>query len=133
MREGKTKINQLFCGQHRQKAVSLYAKDKGMIVTFGKDYLRELYETGKDDKKHRFQPDIIKRYRKGVDLIKSADKVEDLFILPSLHYEVLKGDKAGVSSIRVNGQYRIEFTVLEGETEPIVYICNVLELSNHYK
>lgn len=111
----------------------MYAKDKGMIVTFGKDYLRELYETGKGDKKHRFQPDIIKRYRKGVDLIKSADKVEDLFILPSLHYEVLKGDKAGVSSIRVNSQYRIEFTVLEGETEPIVYICNVLELSNHYK
>lgn len=33
-----------------------------MIVIFDKDYLRELYETGKSDKKHRFQPDIIKRY-----------------------------------------------------------------------
>ena len=31
----------------------------GMIVTFDKDYLRELYETGKADKKHRFQPDIV--------------------------------------------------------------------------
>lgn len=30
-----------------------------MIVTFDKDYLRELYETGKADKKHRFQPDEI--------------------------------------------------------------------------
>ena len=29
-----------------------------MIVTFDKDYLRELYETGKGDKKHRFQPEL---------------------------------------------------------------------------
>ena len=104
-----------------------------MIVTFDKDYLRELYETGKGDKKHRLQPDIIKRYRKGIDLIKSANKVEDLFLFPSLRYEVLKGDKAGISSIRVNDQYRIEFTVSEEENETIVYICNILELSNHYK
>ena len=117
----------------RIKALSLYAKDKSMIVTFDKDYLRELYETGKGDKKHRFQPDIIKRYRKGIDLIKSANKVEDLFLLPSLRYEVLKGDKAGISSIRVNDQYRIEFTVSEEENETIVYICNILDLSNHYK
>lgn len=104
-----------------------------MIVTFDKDYLRELYETGKGDKKHRFQPAIIKRYKKGIDYLKSADKVEDLFFYPSLHYEVLKGDKAGISSIRVNDQYRIEFTVSAQETETIVYICDILELSNHYK
>ena len=104
-----------------------------MIVTFGKDYLRKLYETGKGDKKYHFQPDIIKRYRKGIDLIKNANKIEDLFLLPSLRYEVLKGDKAGISSIRVNDQYRIEFTVSEEGNETIVYICNILELSNHYK
>ena len=69
---------------------------KSMIVAFDKDYLRELYETGSGDKKHRFQPDIVKRYRKGIDLLKSAKKVEDLFLLPSLRYEVLRGDKAGV-------------------------------------
>ena len=71
-----------------------------MIVAFEKDYLRELYETGKSDKKHRFQPDIVKRYKRGVDYLKQARNIEELFLLPSLHYEVLKGDKAGVSSIR---------------------------------
>lgn len=104
-----------------------------MIVNFDKDYLRELYETGESDKKHRFQPDIIKRYIKSIDYLKSANGIEDLFWLPSLRYEVLKGDKAGISSIRVNDQYRIEFTVIEEESETIVYICNILELSNHYK
>ena len=104
-----------------------------MIVAFEKDYLRELYETGKSDKKHRFQPDIVKRYKRGIDYLKQARNVEELFLLPSLHYEVLKGDKAGVSSIRVNDQYRIEFTV-EQVSEPIVVtICNIIELSNHYK
>jgi proteic killer suppression protein len=105
-----------------------------MIVTFNKDYLQELYEDGKcKDKKHRNQPDIVKRYRKGIDLLKRAAKIEELFLLPSLHYEVLKGDKLGISSIRVNDQYRIEFTVSEQGTEPVVYVCDILELSNHYK
>ena len=104
-----------------------------MIVAFEKDYLRELYETGKSDKKHRFQPDIVKRYKRGVDYLKQARNIEELFLLPSLHYEVLKGDKAGVSSIRVNDQYRIEFTVEQVSEPIIVTICNIIELSNHYK
>ncbi len=104
-----------------------------MIVVFDKDYLRDLYLTGKSDKKHRFQPDIIKRYKRGIDYLKQASRIEELFLLASLHYEVLKGDKAGISSIRVNDQYRIEFRVEKQETEQIITICNVLELSNHYK
>ena len=104
-----------------------------MIVAFEKDYLRKLYETGKSDKKHRFQPDIVKRYKRGIDYLKQARNIEELFLLPSLHYEVLKGDKAGVSSIRVNDQYRIEF-IVEQVSEPIVVtICIIIELSNHYK
>ena len=39
----------------------------------------------------------------------------------------------GISSIRVNDQYRIEFTVSYQETETIIYICNILDLSNHYQ
>ena len=97
------------------------------------NYTRELYETGKSDKKHRFQPDIVKRYKRGIDYLKQARNIEELFLLPSLHYEVLKGDKAGVSSIRVNDQYRIEFTVEQVSEPIIVTICNIIELSNHYK
>jgi len=104
-----------------------------MIVVFDKDYLRELYETGNSDKKHRFQPDIVKRYKDRINTLKNKDSIEALYNMKSLHYEVLKGDKVGISSIRVNDQYRIEFTVSEEETETVVYICNILELSNHYK
>lgn len=105
-----------------------------MIVTFDKEYLEELYTKGKSkDKKHRFQPEVIKQYKKRIDTLKKAKRVEDLYVFNSLNYEVLKGDKDGISSIRVNDKYRIEFIVSNNDAETIVYICNILELSNHYK
>ncbi len=45
----------------------------------------------------------------------------------------LKHNNQRISSIRVNDQYRIEFTIRQGSLETIVTICNILELSNHYK
>lgn len=104
-----------------------------MIVTFDKDYFCDLYETGKCDKKHRFQSEVIRKYQICIRYLLGASSVRSLFTINSLHYEVLKGDKAGISSIRVNKQYRIEFTVTEQGAESIITICNILELSNHYK
>lgn len=105
-----------------------------MIVTFEEEYLRILYEEGKSvDKRHRYQPDIIKRYQKAINFLKGASSIEALWPIRSLKYEVLYGDKAGRSSVRVNDQYRIEFTVTPNEKSSILTICNVVELSNHYK
>ena len=105
-----------------------------MVVTFEHEYLRTLYEYGKSpDKKHRYQPDIIKRYQKAINFLKGASCIEALWPIRSLQYEVLSGDKAGLSSVRVNDQYRVEFSVTENDNEPVLTICNVIELSNHYK
>lgn len=105
-----------------------------MVVTFEEAYLRDLYEKGKaEDKKHRFQPDVIRRYQKCIDFLLDAKKVKELLLINSLNYEVLKGDKAGISSMRVNNRYRVEFTVRDSMEEPIVTVCNIIELSNHYK
>lgn len=105
-----------------------------MTVTFEEEYLHELYEYGRtNDKKHRYQPDIVKRYRRCIQLMKNTATIASLSKYNSLSYEELKGDKKGVSSIRVNDKYRIEFTVRDSIEEPVVTICNILELSNHYK
>lgn len=105
-----------------------------MLVTFEKDYLRELYEVGSSkDKKHRYQPDIVRRYQKGITFLKNVQSVEALYRIHSLNYEVLSGDKNGISSIRVNDQYRIEFTVSKSTDKPVVTVCNIIDLSNHYK
>lgn len=105
-----------------------------MIVTFEHEYLRVLYEKGKNvSKKHRFQPDIVRRYQKTINFLKNSSSIEALWKIHSLNYEVLSGDKVGRSSVRVNEKYRVEFTVLTTSDEPVLTICNVVELSNHYK
>lgn len=105
-----------------------------MNICFEKEYLRELYEKGKcSDKKHRFQPEIVRKYKYRVDVLAAAPSPESLYQTHALHYEVLTGDKAGISSIRVDMQYRIEFLVKNEGPEPVIIVCNILELSNHYK
>lgn len=105
-----------------------------MEIKFEKKYLEELYLNGKtSDKKHRFQPQIIAKYRKTIDLLESLTIVEDLYRYHSLHYEVLVGDKMGMESVRVNDQYRIEFKTTKVISEIVVTLCNIIELSNHYK
>jgi len=105
-----------------------------MIVTFKEQYLCDLYEKGKtDDKKRRFQPYIIEKYKERIDTLKKANRIEDLFPISSLNYKVLQGDKHGISSIRVDQKYRIEFTVTKIEMDNVLTVCNIQELSNHYK
>lgn len=105
-----------------------------MEITFDKKYLKELYIAGTtSDKKHRFQPQIIAKYRKTIDLLESVNKVEDLYRFHSLNYEVLQGDKAGLESVRVNNQYRLEFKTTKVVSEIVITVCNIVELSNHYK
>ena len=92
-----------------------------------------MYTTGKTDKKHRFQPQIIRKYIRVVDLMRDTDNVLGLMRYNSLNYEKLTGDKAGLSSVRVNDQYRIEFEERINDGETIATICNITDLSNHYK
>lgn len=88
-----------------------------MEIIFAKNYLKELYMEGKSsDKKHRYQKDIIKRYRKTIDRMADAKRAEDLMLINSLRYEKLTGLKSGISS----------------GTDSLT-ICNIIELSNHYK
>lgn len=89
-----------------------------MEIRFDKQYLEDLYLKGKSsDKKHRFQPQITAKYVKTIDLLESLSTVEDLYRYHSLNYEKLVGDKSGI----------------EVEAEIVVTVCNILELSNHYK
>ena len=53
-----------------------------MIVTFEKEYLLDLYETGKtSDKKYRFQPGIVRKYKQCINLMR---RVPDINALKSI-------------------------------------------------
>lgn len=104
-----------------------------MEISFEKDYLRELFYDGKtSDKHHRFQPEIIRKYIRVVNILDAVEHVTDLYRFNALNYEKLHGDKEGLESVRVNDQYRIEFISSE-DTDKNITICNITELSNHYK
>ena len=105
-----------------------------MVVTFDEKYLEKLYTDGDTGiKKLRFQPQVVRGYQKGIKFLIQAKRKEDLFPFKSLNFEALHGDKEGRYSIRANDQYRIEFMLSDNDDEPAVTICNIMELSNHYK
>lgn len=50
-----------------------------MEIHFDQDYLSDLFYHGKCfDKKHRFQPQIIKRYIDRINTLESVDGIEEL-------------------------------------------------------
>ncbi|MBO7594447.1 MAG: type II toxin-antitoxin system RelE/ParE family toxin [Salinivirgaceae bacterium] len=105
-----------------------------MVVTFNEEYLENLYTKGQTGlKKLRFQPQIVRGYQKVIKILINAGRKEDLFPFKSLHFEALHNDKEGLFSVRVNDQYRVEFTLTEIENEQVITVCNIMELSNHYK
>lgn len=105
-----------------------------MQIEFDKEYLQELYVSGQcSDHKHKFQPQVVKKYQKRVDTLIGAPRKEDLFPLKSLNFEALHGDKEGLFSIRVDLQYRLEFSLNEHDGNTSITICRLQELSNHYK
>ena len=71
-----------------------------MEIIFEKDYLRELFYDGvAKEKKHRFQPSVVKRYVRVINILDSVDSITDLYRFKSLHYEKLIGDKSGLESV----------------------------------
>lgn len=63
-----------------------------MEIKFEKEYLEDLYLKGKTfDKKHRFQPQIIAKYRKTIDLLESMETVRFGYT-PTHPGEVLKDE-----------------------------------------
>ena len=117
------------------KHIIIFATKKQLVmeITFEKEYLRELFYEGKTSDKHlRYQPQIISKYIRVVNILDAVERVTDLYRFNALKYEKLHGDKEGLESVRVNDQYRLEFRSSE-ETDKNITICNIVELSNHYK
>ena len=102
-----------------------------MEIEYEKDYLMELYEVGRcKNKKYRYQPSVIKKYRARIDTLIAATRIEDLFVFNSLNFEALEN---GYYSIRIDYHYRLEFTVRVEGSERVIYICTITDITNHYE
>ena len=102
-----------------------------MVIEYEKEYLEELYNNGKcTNKKYRFQKQVIAKYQKRIDTLWAATRIEDLFVFNSLNFESLEN---GYYSIRIDYHYRLEFKVRQEGAGPIVTICTVTDITNHYQ
>jgi proteic killer suppression protein len=66
-----------------------------------------------------FPPDILERARRKLAAVNAANTLDDLKVPPSNRLELLKGDRAGQHSIRVNEQWRICFRWIDGDATEV--------------
>ena len=71
----------------------------------------------------RLPPDILRAALRKLQMIEAAARVDDLRVPPGNRLEMLKGDRAGQWSIRINDQWRICFRWVNEHAED-VEICD---------
>lgn len=103
-----------------------------MRVDFKTEYLAYLYTTPLDEikGKHGFSKDIIKQYKKKIQLLINVNTIVQLKQFKGLNFEFLKGNRKGECSIRLNDQYRLIF---EQKSEKEITVILVNEISKHYE
>ena len=86
-----------------------------MIASFRDDWLRAFFV---DDVRSRSIPaDLESRLFRKLQMIDDAMTDQDLRVPPSNHFEKLRGNLAGLHSIRVNKQWRLIFAWDGGKGE----------------
>ena len=70
-------------------------------------------------------------YKGGGGYLKAARRLEDLFLIKSLHYEKKKGDLNGVDTVWINDQYHL-FFYSTPDNDGIIVNALLFEISKHY-
>jgi proteic killer suppression protein len=90
-----------------------------MVASFGDKATRDVFD-GVDSKGARSIPkQLWKVCQRKLDMLDAAHHLMDLKAPPSNHLEKLKGDLAGLWSIRVNDQYRMIFRFANGNADEV--------------
>lgn len=97
-----------------------------MQIDFEDDDLRRLYEHP-DFRVARFHPDLVKAFRRKMQLIVGAESELDLRALRSLNFEKLQGDREGQHSIRLNDQWRLIFRIEADDDGKVVFIIEIVD------
>lgn len=87
-----------------------------MIVSFA---CKETEKIWQGLQSRKFPGNIQDRALIKLSLIDAAQNLQDLRVPPSNHLEVLKGNRKGQVSIRINKQWRICFTFEGGDASDV--------------
>lgn len=87
-----------------------------MIKTFSDKEAEKLWGGGRSKK---LPGDIQERALRKLAMLDAAPALADLTIPPSTNLELMKGERAGQHSIRINKQWRICFTWIDGNAHDV--------------
>ncbi len=72
-----------------------------------------------------FSPQIVKGFRKRMQLIRHAMDERDLYQMKGAHFEKLKGARSHQRSMKVDGQWRLILELIDNGTEKTVKIIGI--------
>lgn len=87
-----------------------------MIVSFGCSETEGIF---RGERSRKLPADIQNTARRKLEYLHRARRLDDLRMPPGNRLELLKGDRKGRHSIRINGQWRICFEWHEGNAEQV--------------
>ena len=88
-----------------------------MIKKFKSRGLKKLFETGDVT---GIQTQHTQRLRKILALLETADKIEDMD-LSGLNLHALKGNRKGTHAVKVSGNWRVTFEIIDGDVVDVNY------------
>ncbi len=88
-----------------------------MIKNFKHKGLRQLFDSGVAS---GIQPHHAVRLRQILALLETADSIEDMD-LPGLNLHKLKGQRKGTYSVKVSGNWRVTFKIVDGDIIDVNY------------
>ena len=106
-----------------------------MKVVFKTTELESFYITPLSELEGKlpFQKDVIKQFKKKMEILISVDSLDELRQFKSLNFEQLKGNRSHEYSIRLNLQYRLIFSVMEKNGDYVIEAILINEISKHYE
>jgi len=96
-------------------------------VRFRTNKLKENYEKSESATK-AWGKEVARKYIQRIDLILSAQSLQELNRLPGLNYHPLKGKRKGQHAVSLKDSWRLIFTLHGDQLE----IVQIEEVSKHY-
>jgi toxin HigB-1 len=72
-----------------------------------------------------FAQPVVATFRRRVQLIAGAVDERDFYALKSLHYEKLKGNRAGQRSMRIDKKWRLILEIIEAKKGNVVRLLGI--------
>lgn len=90
-----------------------------MIAGFADRRTGDVFHGASSTRIRKLPSDSVSITRRKLDMINSAHLISDLKIPPGNRLEMMKGDRAGYYSIRINDQLRIVFKFNDGRATEV--------------